>query len=151
MTVASGLPNSDSPILQQSARAVVQEVDADLLQNREGGPVDGFEFVLGDEIERRERRLRLDRRLCGEGRRRALGAAPAPASGVLRLGFSGHGFLWIVALKEAARRARASRENGIATYQFPTVRLFRCAQLRRLRRGGLALGCATGGEAGDEP
>ncbi len=49
-------------VLQHGARAIVQEVDPDLLQDRERRLVDRFEFVLRNQFEGRERRRWLRRR-----------------------------------------------------------------------------------------
>jgi hypothetical protein len=51
--------------LQHCARFVVQEIDADLLEHFERRLMDRFEFVTGDKVERRERRLRLAQGLSG--------------------------------------------------------------------------------------
>ena len=116
-------------IFQHRARAVVQKVDPDFLQRSQRQPMDRFELVLRDEIERRERR----KRLSGRRRRRsggAPGAAPAPASGVLRLGFRGHrlpsGHRALVRL--AGPRRAASRQIGIVTCKIAPARAYFAAR-----------------------
>ena len=115
-------------VLQHRARAVVQKVDPDLFQYGEGGPMDRFEFVLRNEFERREGRKRLrGRRRRGSGS--ALGAAPAPAAGVFRLGFGGHGFPWgRAAVRLAGPRSSASRQIGIATCKIAPARAYFAAR-----------------------
>ena len=60
---ARGRIDVGASVLQHRAGFVVQEVDADLLENLERGLMDRFEFVAGDKVERRERRARLAQRL----------------------------------------------------------------------------------------
>ena len=87
-------------VAQHRARLVMQEVDADLLQDRERGLMDRFELVAGDEVERRERRLRLAGR-----RRRGSSAAldRAPASGAAPVSCGGESVVIHVPQSLAAR------------------------------------------------
>ena len=62
--------------LQHRARLVMQEVDADLLQDYERGLMDRLELVARDEVERRERREGLAGGRC-RGASAALDRAPA--------------------------------------------------------------------------
>ena len=69
---------------QHRARLVVQEIDADLLEDLQRRLMDQFELVVGDKVERRERRLRLAQGLSGAGASAALGRATATAPRILR-------------------------------------------------------------------
>ena len=71
-------------VSEDRARLIVQEVDADLLQDRKRGLMDRIELVLRDEVQRRERRLRLAGRLRGPGTAAALGRASPAAPRFLR-------------------------------------------------------------------
>jgi hypothetical protein len=75
---------------QHCAGLVVHEVDADLLEYAERRLMDRFELVQGDEVKRREGRLRLAGRLRGAGSSAALGCAPAAAPRILRRRIRGH-------------------------------------------------------------
>jgi hypothetical protein len=79
----SGIDVGAGPF-QHCAGLVVQEVEADLLEHAERRLMDRFELVAGDEVERRERRLRLAGRLRGAGSSAALGCPPAAAPRILR-------------------------------------------------------------------
>ena len=66
---------------QDRPRLFVQDIDADLLEHRQGGLMNRFELVFRDEVERREGRFGLDGR-SGDGgtrrraRRRGAGGGP---------------------------------------------------------------------------
>ncbi len=105
---------------QQRPRLVVQDVYADFLQHRQRGVVNRFQFVGGDETDRRESEARL-RRGRG-GRMNPLDAATAAARRILARRFHRHGapqpFCLSFRVSLAARLAGATREIGIATCQF---------------------------------
>ena len=152
--------------LQHGARLVVQEVDADLLQHLERGLMDRFEFVAGNEVERRKRRLRLPRRrrrdpAAALGRAPAAGAAAAP--GILRRRFGGHFVPQSPAARGRAPRPRrsrsvacavlaaplipASRQNGILPCQFAPGLLGGCYFAARSLGGSAGAGSGSGGRA----
>ena len=100
---ARGWVDVGAGAFQHGARLVVQEVDADLLEHGKSRRMDRFEFVAGDEVERRERQDRLAQ---GPGGASAtLDRAPAPpAPGILRRRFGCH-----CRSSDCPRRACAAR------------------------------------------
>ena len=112
-------------VLQHRSRAVVQEIDPDLLQHGQRGLMDGFEFVPRHEVERREGRHGLGGRSRRPRTRRPRSAPrrrrpERPAAGLQRTcELPG---VRIVAcdslvMRNGGVRAPASRENGIGTCQ----------------------------------
>ncbi len=69
---------------QHGPRLVVQEVDADLVQDVERGLMDRFELVTRDKVEQRERRLWLAQGLSEARASAALDRTPAAAPGIVR-------------------------------------------------------------------
>ena len=118
----AALADIGAVILHDLAGAVMQHVDADLLQHAQRGEVDRFELVVGDQLGRGQRNLELpERRLLEGGRAAGAFSGPAAAPRAFR---RDHRFGWMQCGGHGIpREVVCRRHNG--PRPIPSVRMRR--------------------------